>query len=199
MSIPIVDKSKSRTFKSSLYLVLRQRLEIGVILSILLSSYNLWDNSFRARVDIRPGKDIKFNCGHLNDGRNQPQISMNIAFINSGGKTAYADDIKLEVDYKKGNYLFFKTEFYSLAEYEKTIRDVVGVINQMTEVTPIVVVGKTSVVKRYLFYPKALLGQLRFLRDLICILRFVYYKKDIGKQNMSLICLIIFQYGQIWI
>jgi hypothetical protein len=87
---------------------------------------------------------------------------MNIAFTNSGGKLVYLDDVKLVVDFIQNNQILFSRDFIAVREIKNSIIDIPeisGVNRGITEVSPIVVLGKTSILKKYWFLPTEIIYQ----------------------------------------
>jgi hypothetical protein len=140
-----------------------KRLELFIsIVAIIFSGYTFWDNTFRAKIDVTPGKQVDLFVASNESGPMQPTIHMNISFTNSSGKTSFIDDIKLMVDFKEKGILLLRREFISFREIQNSIIDVSaisGVNVGTTEVSPIVVLGRTSVLKKYIFFPLELIEQ----------------------------------------
>lgn len=121
------------------------------ILAFAISAYNLWDNNFRFKLNVAVGKQCKLMTGKIDESNRRPVILMSLAFTNSGGKTSYLDDVKLIVTLNSNNLEIWKEEFVAIREYD-TLLSKAEIIKQ-TEILPIVIVGKTTVVKKYAFIP----------------------------------------------
>jgi hypothetical protein len=144
-------------------LILRIKVETIISLFALsVASYTLWDNTFRAKIDVSSGKQIDLYVGSIEYSPLQPIIHMNIEFVNSGGKTAFIDDIKLVVSFRSKDKLPFKRDFVTVREIKNSIIDIDGIsgVNRgITEVSPIVIIGRTSVLKKYVFFPSEQISQ----------------------------------------
>ena len=116
------------------------------LVAITVSIYTLWDNYFNFKLSIAAGKQSKLFVGTVDEGNIQPIIFMSIAFTNFGGKTSYLDDVKLLVKLISNKTTHLEQEFEALREYNTLLGDA-GNIKQ-TEILPIVVVGKTTEVKK---------------------------------------------------
>jgi hypothetical protein len=140
-------------------------LKFEMFLSLLalgVSGYTLWDNTFRAKIDVSPGRQVDLFVGSNELSPIQPSILMNIAFTNSGGKLVLIDDVKLIVDFKRDNQLLLNREFVAVREIKNSIIDISEMSGEnrgISEVSPIVILGKTSVLKKYWFFPTELVYQ----------------------------------------
>ena len=76
---------------------------------------------------------------------------MSIALTNSGGKTEHLENVKLNVTLTSNNKTLWCKEFESMREYD-TFLPTAPTINQV-EILPIVIVGKTTEIRKYVFFP----------------------------------------------
>ena len=160
-----MDKQKINQSKISWKKRLISRIKTETIISLLalfVAGYTLWDNTFRAKIDVSPGKQVDLYVGAIDHSPLQPIIHMNVEFVNSGGKTAFIDDIKLEVNFTSKGNLLLKSDFVTVREIKNSIIDIDGIsgVNKgITEVSPIVIIGRTSVLKKYVFFPSEKIQQ----------------------------------------
>ena len=161
MSTQKVNRQTDRTkFSRMLKWIVKIKVEmIFSLLAICISGYTLWDNTFREKIDVSTGKQVDLYVGAIEHSPLQPIIHMNIEFVNSGGKTAFLDDIKLNVDFKVDDQSILSREFISVREIKNSIIDISeisGVNRGISEVSPIVIIGRTSVLKKYVFFPSGI-------------------------------------------
>ncbi|OHB65239.1 MAG: hypothetical protein A2Y77_03040 [Planctomycetes bacterium RBG_13_62_9] len=121
------------------------------MLALLVSVYTCWDNYFHFKLNVTAGKQIKLWVAKMDKGPTTPVILMSLAFTNSGGKTACAQDVKLDVVVTSDNRQLWQREFTSMREYD-TLLASGSTINQ-GELLPIIIVGKTTQVRKYIFFP----------------------------------------------
>ncbi len=76
---------------------------------------------------------------------------MSLALTNSGGKTECLQDVKLNVNLTYNNRTLWRKVFASTREYDTLLADASS-INQV-ELLPIVIIGKSTEIRKYLFYP----------------------------------------------
>lgn len=126
------------------------------IIAIVLSIYTIWDNTYRTKVSLSCGKQAKLYVCSLDNNIMQPIIMMSLTFINSGGKTAYLNDVKLNVKIISNNKTYIEQDFTPIREYDN-ILDNNNIIQ--TEILPIVIIGRTSTIKKYIFYPNEKMKQ----------------------------------------
>jgi len=119
--------------------------------ALLFSAYTLWDNYFHFKLDVAAGKQAKLFVGHIDEGDPNPIILMSLALTNSGGKTECLQDVKLNVTLTSKNRTLWRKEFASMREYD-TLLASGSSINQV-ELLPIVIVGKTTEIRKYIFLP----------------------------------------------
>ena len=125
--------------------------------AILFSAYTLWDAKFNFNLDIAAGRQTKLTVAKIKKEYMSPAILMSLAFTNSGGRTSYIDDVKLKVTLFSNNKEFWQEEFVAMREYDTLLPD--ASIMKQTEILPIVIVGKTTQVKKYVFAPLKNIGQ----------------------------------------
>jgi len=121
------------------------------LVALILSAYTFWDNNFQFKLDVAAGKQVKLFVGHIDQGDRNPVILMSLALTNSGGKTECVQDVKLNVTLTSNNRSLWHREFASMREYD-TLLASGSSINQV-ELLPIVIVGKTTEIRKYVFYP----------------------------------------------
>ena len=120
-------------------------------IALLLAGYTFWDNNFNFKLDVAAGKQVKLWIGHIDEGDRNPIILMSIALTNSGGKTEHLENVKLNVTLTSNNKTLWCKEFESMREYD-TFLPTAPTINQV-EILPIVIVGKTTEIRKYVFFP----------------------------------------------
>ena len=118
--------------------------------AIIFSTYTLWDNNFNFKIDVAAGRQVKLAVGYI-DKEINPIVLMSLAFTNQGGKTGYLNDVKLKVTLTSGNRDFWQEEFIPKREYDTLLAK--GKNIKQTEILPIVIVGKTTEPKKYVFVP----------------------------------------------
>ncbi|MFH1310155.1 MAG: hypothetical protein ABIH85_05725 [Candidatus Omnitrophota bacterium] len=121
------------------------------IVAIIFSAYTLWDNNFRFRITVAAGRQVKLGVGRIDEGKINPLILMSLAFTNQGGKAGHLNDVKLKVTLTSGNRTLWQEEFMALREYDTLLAK--GANLKQTEILPIVIVGKTTEVRKYAFFP----------------------------------------------
>jgi len=122
---------------------------ISAVAALFISGLTYWDNTFRFKLDTSIGRQAKLYVISMDRGLKQPCVFMNIALINSGGKTEYIDDVKLNVQVLSNNNELFEQEFIPVREFTNIFRD----DSEVSEILPIVVIGRTSINKKYIFAP----------------------------------------------
>ncbi|MCJ7547621.1 MAG: hypothetical protein MUP30_12510 [Deltaproteobacteria bacterium] len=121
------------------------------VVAIILSTYTLWDNIFRFTINVAAGRQVKLLVGRIDKGKINPIILMSLAFTNQGGKTGYLGDVKLKVTLTSDGRDFWHEEFIPKREYDTLLAK--GKNIKQTEILPIVIAGKSTVVKKYAFFP----------------------------------------------
>ncbi|WP_233900635.1 hypothetical protein [Tenacibaculum piscium] len=125
-------------------------------IALILSLYNLWFSVIKYKLDISIGKQAKLYVCNLDNTKIQPTIFMTIALTNSGAKTILLNDIKLKVKLISNNKIFIEQEFTRIREYDNILKN----DNQIqSELLPIVIISKNSIVKKYVFYPTKEISQ----------------------------------------
>ena len=119
--------------------------------ALLVAAYTLWDAKFNFKLDIAAGRQVKLTVAKINKEYVSPAILMSLALTNSGGRTNYIDDIKLIVTLVSNHKEFWREEFAAMREYDTLLGDASKM--KQTEILPIVIVGKTTEVKKYVFAP----------------------------------------------
>lgn len=127
------------------------------VIALLISIYTLWDSRFRFKLEVAAGKQSKLFVGKVDQGKIQPILFLSLAFINSGGKTGYINDIKLLVKIISNCKVYLEQEFEALREYDSLLGDASNI--KQTEILPIVIIGKTTIVKKYVFFPNKHINQ----------------------------------------
>jgi len=130
--------------------------------ALVFSGYTFWDNYFNFKLDVGVGRQVKLWIAHLDKGSAEkgngfPVILMSLAFTNSGGKTESLQDVKLLVTITSNNRNLWQKEFESVREYD-TILATGSTIKQM-EILPIVIVGRTTEIRKYVFSPIEVIQQ----------------------------------------
>lgn len=119
--------------------------------ALLVAAYTLWDANFNFKLDIAAGRQAKLTVAKISKGYVSPAILMSLALTNSGGKTSYINDVKLIVTLVSNNNEFWQEKFTAMREYDTLLGDASTI--KQTEILPIVIVGKTTEVKKYVFAP----------------------------------------------
>lgn len=119
--------------------------------ALLVAAYTLWDAKFNFKLDIAAGRQVKLTVAKIDKRYVSPAILMSLALTNSGGRTSYIDDVKLIVTLVANNKEFWQEEFAAMREYDTLLGDASTM--KQTEILPIVIVGKTTEVKKYVFAP----------------------------------------------
>lgn len=127
------------------------------LLAAAISIYTLWDNKFRFKLEVTAGKQAKLFVGKLDAGKIQPILFLCLAFTNSGGKTSYINDVKILVKIISDNKVHLEGEFEALREYNSLLGDAETI--QQSEILPIVIVGKTTEIRKYVFMPTKHINQ----------------------------------------
>jgi len=124
------------------------------LIALLLSGYTFWDNYFNFKLDVTCGRQAKVWVAkneYIDETKVTPVILMSLAFTNSGGKTAYLDDVKLKVTLSSNNRDLWDKDFQSMREYDTFLPSPSAI--KQAEILPIVIVGRTTEVKKYVFCP----------------------------------------------
>lgn len=126
------------------------------LVALLFSGYTFWDNYFNFKLDVGVGRQVKlwvahFDKGSAEKGKGVPIMLMSLAFTNSGGKTESLQDIKLLVTLTSNNRNLWKNEFESIREYDTILAS--GSTIKQVEILPIVIVGRTTEIRKYVFFP----------------------------------------------
>jgi hypothetical protein len=87
----------------------------------------------------------------LDKGRAKPVILMSLAFTNSGGKTELLQDVKLSVTLRSNKRDLWQQEFECIREYDTILADASTM--KQVEILPIVIVGRTTEIRKYVFIP----------------------------------------------
>lgn len=119
--------------------------------ALLVSAYTFWDANFNFKLDIAAGRQVKLTVAKIDKRYASPAILLSLALTNSGGKTSYIDDVKLIVTLVSNNKELWQEEFVAMREYDTLLGD--GSTIKQTEIMPVVIVGKTTEVKKYVFAP----------------------------------------------
>ncbi|MCD8452735.1 hypothetical protein LNI90_11640 [Tenacibaculum dicentrarchi] len=124
--------------------------------ALILSLFNFWYSVIKYKLDISVGKQAKLYVCNLDNTKMQPIILMTIALTNSGAKTILLNDIKLKVKLISNNKVYIEQEFTRIREYDNILNN----DNQIqTELLPIVIISKSSIVKKYIFHPTKEISQ----------------------------------------
>ena len=119
--------------------------------ALIISAYTLWDAKLNFNLDVSAGRQTKLLVANIDKVSIRPAILMSLAFTNSGGRTSYLEDVKIKVTLISNNKEFWNEEFVALREYDTLLAD--PAVMKQTEILPIVVVGKTTEVRKYVFTP----------------------------------------------
>jgi hypothetical protein len=89
---------------------------------------------------------------------------MTVALSNSNARTILLNDVQLKVKFISNTKVFVAQEFTPIREYDNRITN----DNQIqTELLPIVIISKSSIVKKYIFQPKIKFFSLKYQLILI--------------------------------
>ena len=89
---------------------------------------------------------------------------MTVALSNSNARTILLNDAQLKVKFISNTKVFVAQEFTAIREYDNRITN----DNQIqTELLPIVIISKSSIVKKYIFQPKIKFFSLKYQLILI--------------------------------
>ena len=123
------------------------------LLAIFISIVPVWDTIFRSELDVLLGKQIRFHVSKVGDDNSttEPIIFLSISCYNSGGKTAVLHDTKLIVKFKSLGKNILIREFESFREIANFI--MVDGATEQFPVLPMVVPGKSTTMKQYIYYP----------------------------------------------
>ena len=139
---------------------------IAIIISLIalgFSTFTFWDSYFRFKLDFAVGRQSKLSIGIINQVHVNPAILMSLTFTNSGGKTNYIDDVKLRVAFVSDKKIIIEKDFVAMREYDTLLGD--GSSIKQTEILPIVIVGKTTTTKKYVFLPTNNIQQAQIPKD----------------------------------
>jgi hypothetical protein len=145
------------------------------VLALIISGLTYWDTTFRFKLDTSIGKQAKLYVCSLDNASMQPCIFMNIALINSGGKTEYIDDVKLIVKLSTNGTIGFEQEFKPIREFSNIFVD----NSEQLEILPIVIIGRTSIIKKYVLTPVSNISQSQIANSFD--LEITLYTKQRGK------------------
>lgn len=120
------------------------------LVALLFSAYTFWDNYCNFKLDVAAGKQIKLSIGQIDKGIPTPIILMSLAFTNSGGKTECLQEVKLNVTLTSNNRALWHKEFENKREYDTLLSS--GYSIKQVEILPIVIVGKTTEIRKYIFW-----------------------------------------------
>lgn len=135
----------------------RQSLALWIALAaLILSGINTYIIHYKSSIDVVAGKQIRLFVAHP-DKIPQPCIFMSLSYINDGGKTVSVIDTKLKVKLKVKGTEVLASEFKSIREVDNFLY-AEGHFEQ-SPVEPVVVLGKSVVVKQYTFVPYDLTEQ----------------------------------------
>jgi hypothetical protein len=123
------------------------------VVGFLLSMFNFYDSQLRSNVDVIAGRQIRLFVAFEDkgQGKGEPCIMMNLVYTNQGGKTGTVFDTKLDVKWLFDNKIVLERQFKALRELDNFIR-AEGDCAQYP-ISPVVVLGKSNEVRRYVFLP----------------------------------------------
>jgi len=123
------------------------------VASFILSVLNFYDAQLRYKIDVIVGRQIRLFVAFEEEDQRKPKpcIMMTVMYNNSGGKVGTAFDTKLNVKWLSGERIALEKEFQALRELENFLT-AEGSCTQYP-VSPVVVLGKSSEVRRYVFTP----------------------------------------------
>jgi hypothetical protein len=133
------------------------------LLAAAISAYTFWDNKFRFKLEVSVGKQTKLFVGKVDTGKVQPILFLSLAFANLGGKTGCIDDVKILVKIIAGDKVCLEREFEALREYDSLLGDASDI--KQTEILPVVVIGRTTEVRKYVFFPSKYIDQTEIPRS----------------------------------
>jgi len=119
------------------------------LLAVALSSYTLWDNNFNVKLDCAVGRQIRLDIARVAANELRLGIFMSFALSNYGGKIGYLNDIKIRAKLISDGTIKLEKDFIALREYN-TLLGSPDQIKQ-AEILPIVMLGKTTTPKKYIF------------------------------------------------
>lgn len=130
------------------------------VVSFTLSSYNFYDAQFKSSIDVILGRQVRFFVAFVEEGQKNPKpcIMMTLMYNNSGGKVGTVFDTKLNVKWLCGERMALEKEFQALRELDNFLT-AEGDCTQYP-ISPVVVIGKSSEVRRYVFTPYETIRQM---------------------------------------
>jgi sporulation protein YlmC with PRC-barrel domain len=141
-----VVKAKSRLNKPLITFLI-------ALAGLVLSSFNLYDARIKSSIDVILGRQVRFFVAFGEEGQRNPKpcIMMTVIYNNSGGKVGTVFDTKLNVKWLSGERIALEKEFQALRELDNFLT-AEGDCTQYP-ISPVVVLGKSSEVRRYVFTP----------------------------------------------
>lgn len=123
------------------------------VASFALSLWNFYDAQLRYEVNVIAGRQVRLFVAFEDEARKEPRpcIMMSMVYSNSGGKVGRVFDTKLNVKWFCGERIALEREFHALRELDNFLT-VEGACTQFP-VSPVVLLGKSSEVRRYAFTP----------------------------------------------
>ncbi len=123
------------------------------LFALIISAVTVWDTVFRSSIHILIGKQIRLYVMTEPQGYSEPRpiICASLTCINYGGKAVGFWDTKLTVRFKSSGKTLMTAEFLAEREAENFI-EAEGLFKQYP-VSPLVVLGKSTAVKHYVYAP----------------------------------------------
>lgn len=129
------------------------------IVSLCFSIWVFVDMHFISRIEVVAGKQIRLFVAFGSELGNEPKpcILMTIMYMNHGGKPITVFDTKLNVKWLQGGEVVLEKEFQTSRELDNflTPEDV----KNQSPVSPVMMLGKSSEVRKYVFVPYGTLTQ----------------------------------------
>ncbi len=135
---------------------MKERVKVfGIIIAILVSSYNLYDLNFHSSNTVIAGRQIRLFAAYeefrKDSNQLQPCIFMTLSFTNDGGKANHITDIKLNVTWLVDQRVKLAREFKAGAEIDNFF--LASGLYEADPISPIVILGKSTEIRQYGFLP----------------------------------------------
>jgi len=123
------------------------------LISLFFVSWVFIDGYFISKVNVIAGRQIRLSVvlGDKGQGKAQPCIMMTMMYTNRGGRPGTIFDTKLGVKWWCNDRIVLEKEFKALRELDNFLmaeRDF-----PQYPISPVVVLGKSNEVRRYVFLP----------------------------------------------
>lgn len=146
-------KKTAKTRPNKLVVITLVITTVIAVVGLGLSILNYYDAQLRSEIQVTAGKQTRLYVAFDQEDstKAQPCIMMTMMYTNQGGKPGTVFDTKLNVRWLCGERMVLEREFEALREVENFL-EAEGHFPQHA-VAPVVVLGKSNEVRKYVFTP----------------------------------------------